>query len=106
VRKILAAALVAVSLLHQALVMAVDGHAVLHWQETAHQHDGGALYEDRSDESKRHLQSYEALDAELLIAAGTPHPVRPVAGLRTSPSDYPKPAPSLDGPARPPRLTA
>lgn len=81
-------------------------HAALHWQDEGHHHhDDGAYHLDDSDESTRHLMADHSPVSALLAAAppavaflggGSP-------GMREARAS---PHPFLDGPLRPPRLTA
>jgi hypothetical protein len=118
VRKAFTAAILVLSLLHHGLVMAGSGfiyhtgegiaHAVMHWQDAGHHHhDDGSVHEDHSDdESGSHVQADGALGAFALPAAD------PVLGFHGFDSAavptliQARAAPFLEGPTRPPRLTA
>jgi hypothetical protein len=117
VSKFLSVLLVAVSLLHHTIVMGGNGvlyhsmegvgHAVLHWQETAHHHHGdGSVHEEPTDDSTRHMQVDGVLGAIAL-----PVPALPVAFTLPVSSPVPapaetRPAPFLAAPPRPPRPAA
>jgi hypothetical protein len=81
-------------------------HAVLHWQDEAHHHhDDGSFHVGDSEESARHLMADHVSVPALLLNAPAP--------LLRLDEDAPglwgvhvRPHPFLDGPLRPPRLSA
>jgi hypothetical protein len=117
VRKAFTASLLVLSLLHHGLVMAGSGfiyhsgegiaHALMHWQNTGHHHhDDGSVHQDHSDESGSHVQADGALGAFALPAADS---VLAFHGFESSAAPavvQARAAPFLEGPTRPPRLTA
>jgi hypothetical protein len=117
VRKAATVALLVVSLLHHAFVMAGGGlmyhadegieHAVMHLQKAGHHHhDDGSLHEEHSDESARHLQSDGALASVAMPGTAAVVMAHAFAELFASREDHRRAAPFLEGPTRPPRLTA
>ena len=116
-RKAFIVAVLMLSVLHHALVMAGNGlmyhsgegiaHAVLHWENADHHHhDDGSVHEEDSDESARHLHADSALSAVVLpTAPPVLEPHRFTYPLAHAPA-YPGAPPFLEGPTRPPRLTA
>lgn len=106
------------SILWQSIAMAGQGmvydhaeglaHAVLHLEKDGHHHhDDGTYHEDSSDQSSQHIQADDCLSVTELLPPvfcpalpqlGLPAPAK---GLDCAPA-----APFLEGPMRPPRLTA
>lgn len=114
-RRLLLALLVVASVLFQSLAAAGQGvmaHAVeglenvlMHAENTPHHHDDdGALHEDDSEQSARHLQADNALSLVALpsLAASAPQQATPPAIVSDQLLEAPPPV--LDGPTRPPRL--
>jgi hypothetical protein len=83
-------------------------HELLHFEGTAHHHDDhdGALHQDESSASETHV----ATDAGLHAPALMPLPMPAMPSLPSARPDeavpQARPHPVLDGPERPPRLTA
>lgn len=117
-RRTLTVAVIVVALLQHAFLMAANGlvyysgegigHAMLHWQEAGHHHhDNGSVHEDPSDdESARHLQADGALVAAALPCALPVFEPLPVREHYSVFINNPLGPPFLEGPTRPPRLTA
>jgi hypothetical protein len=115
-RRTLLIAFLALSVLFQALASAAPGlgvnaaeglaHAVLHWEKVSHHHhDGdGAVHEDDSDESSRHLLADIALNVVALPSSAQVAPPAAAAPRIASGSTREIPRPVLDGPPRPPRI--
>jgi hypothetical protein len=117
VRKAFTVIVLVLSLLHHGLAMAGNGvlyhaaaglaHALLHWEKAGHHHhDDGAVHEDHSDESRNHVVADGALGVVGLAAV---HPLLAAYPLDYSPvaiAVAARAAPFLEGPTRPPRLTA
>lgn len=81
-------------------------HAVLHWQnEGHHHHDDGSFHVGDSEESARHLMADHVSVPALLLHATAPllRLDEDAPGLR---GVHVRPHPFLDGPLRPPRLSA
>lgn len=88
------------------VVQAMDGvaHVHLHAQDAPHHHDDdGALHEDDSDQSVRHLQADNALNLVALPSLAVPmaREAAPQPVLFNSFLEVPPPV--LAGPTRPPR---
>lgn len=85
------------------------GHAVLHWQGSAHHHrgdDGSHIHHDRSPESLKHVSFDCAVHAVALPSAGLGDlPPLPAATLFVAAALEP-PAPFLERLKRPPRSAA
>lgn len=88
--------------------VALEGgeHAALHWADEAHHHhEDGSAHGDDSEESACHMALDNGSVAALVMAVGcdtlAPHGV-----VRTEHCARAGPHPFLDGPLRPPRLTA
>jgi hypothetical protein len=117
VRRVLIVAVLLLSVLNQSmastgqglLLHAADGlqHGVLHWdKQSHHHHEDGTFHQEDSDEGFRHLQQDAFLSvmglpsgAALSPLAATPWAPAVIDSLRI-------PSPVLDGPRRPPRLSA
>lgn len=83
-------------------------HAMLHWEGTPHHHpdSSGAYHQDDSEESVQHVLSDMGANAPALLHTElvpllSERPPSPAAT-----SDFAGPPLYLDGPRRPPRLTA
>lgn len=118
-RKAFTAAVLILSLLHQGLVMAGNGlvyhssgegiaHAFLHWEKAEHHHhDDGSVHENHSDQSgNSHVYADGALSAVALTAVETLPGTQPLNHSAPSAAVPARAAPFLQGPTRPPRLTA
>lgn len=103
------------SVLFQAMVSAAPGlgvnaveglaHAVLHWEKLSHHHDSdGAVHEDDSDASARHLLADTALNVVALPSSAQVAPPAAAAPLIATGSTLEIPRPVLDRPSRPPRI--
>lgn len=80
---------------------------LLHWQGVPHHHDAQrATHQDNTDESIQHLLADAGPGAAVLVDLR----VMPLVPERSPPpvvaADSVEPSPFLDGPRRPPRLTA
>ncbi len=81
-------------------------HAVLHWDdESHHHHDDGSYHVGDSDESTRHMMSDHVSASALMVNADLPVVRMGVAAPAACDAST-HPHPVLDGPLRPPRLTA
>ena len=82
-------------------------HSALHWQDEGHHHHEDRSYDrDDSAESMRHLMAdHVSVFVGLLHAVTTPVPPSGSSRSRASGED-PGPHPFLDGPLKPPRVTA
>lgn len=81
-------------------------HAVLHGQQEGHHHhDDGSYHLDDSDESTRHLMADHS-PASALLPSATPAVAFLGGGSPGMREARASPHPFLDGPLRPPRLTA
>lgn len=84
-----------------------ESHVVTHWLDEAHHHhEDGSFHEDDSDESVRHLLA----DCHLSSASLLPGELNwlPSARFAQGPPALPSrlhPAPFLEGPHRPPRIS-
>lgn len=116
-RKAFTAAVLVLSLLHHGLVTAASGlmyhsgegiaHAVLHWDKTAHHHhDDGSIHKDHSGESDGHVHADGALVTVGLPAADCHLGFHGFDHAPAATAIRERAAPFLEGPARPPRLTA
>ena len=82
------------------------GHAVLHWDGTAHHHHAdGSLTLDASDESTRHLLADHS-SGPFLTAQDPATPLPALQLALAACAGQPCGPPYLDGPLRPPRLSA
>lgn len=82
-------------------------HSALHWQDDGHHHHDDSSYDrDDSAESMQHLMAdHVSVFIGLLHAVTTSVPPSGSSRSRASGED-PRPHPFLDGPLKPPRLTA
>ena len=110
--------LLLIALLWQTVAMAHVGfgrdhgsgaaHVALHLEEEPHHHhDDGSFHQDSSDESVKHVYADGYANTAGFVPAHTPDvqvDARSVAQLSGAPAAHDSPV--LEGPRRPPRLTA
>lgn len=82
-------------------------HATLHWEATPHHHpDSSAYHQDDSQESVHHILVDAGSDATALLHMELPPLLSECPSFPVVTSDSAGPLLYLDGPKRPPRLTA
>lgn len=83
-------------------------HVVLHLEkEPHHHHDDGTFHQDDSDESVKHVYADGCANAAGIVPTHSPSVLQEgCASAHASPARAAHESPILEGPRRPPRLTA
>jgi hypothetical protein len=83
------------------------GHALLHWQDSAHHHhDDGSFHEEDGSDAVAHVAADGALHASAILAAPLPLALVSRAAAPLEVAQRATPPPPLDGLRRPPRTLA
>lgn len=83
------------------------GHALLHWQDSAHHHhEDGSFHEEDSPDAAQHVVADGALQTPGLISGAIAHVLNARTPTPAAVDERAAAPPLIDGPRRPPRAYA